>query len=66
MFDPQFRRKIRDMIAHHKKELKDEGNGSMYLGIHKTGIIPAIRVGKDPEEEWTKKYPRKPSEETGG
>lgn len=56
LFDPQFRGKIRDMIARHKKELNDAGNGSMYLGIHKAGIIPTIRAGKDPEAEWRKKF----------
>lgn len=55
LFDPHFRGTIRDMVAHHKADLKRIGGGSLYLGIHNAGIIPAIRAGKDPGEEWKKK-----------
>lgn len=54
LFDPHFRKMIRDMVFHHKEFLKKIGGGSMYRGIHNAGIIPVIRAGKDPEEEWVK------------
>ena len=54
LFDPYFRKMIRDMVFHHREDLERIGGGSMYQGIHKAGIIPVIRAGKNPEEEWKK------------
>ena len=32
-------------------------NGDPYVGLERAGIPGWIKDGKDPEEEWRKKYP---------
>ena len=45
------------MVRHYRDELTKLGDGDPYVGLERAGIPGWIKDGKDPEEEWRKKYP---------
>ena len=56
---------IRRFAAKHKDKLTRLGDGDPYVGLERAGVAEWIKAGKNPEAEWAKKYPRKPSGGTG-
>ena len=48
---------LQGMMSEYKKELTELGDGDPYVGLERAGVAEWIKAGKDPEEEWRKKFP---------
>ena len=53
----EFQCVMRRILLDHEDELTRLGGGDPYVGLERAGVADWIKAGKDPEEEWRKKYP---------